>query len=135
MYGDQTEKWLQNLGYVVRDIPTESPLYLISRDCWMSELLNISRWLAPPPPPRMYKGSHAYSHFLGKGSILAVCLGKIFPRKRESVFFLQSPEICGIFQKLPEKLWKGGYDLYTYFSEPSIASRENRALVILYNLW
>ena len=25
MYGDQTDKCLQNCGYVLRDIPTESP--------------------------------------------------------------------------------------------------------------
>ena len=32
MCGDQTEKCLQNCGYVIRDIPTESPIDEMMKD-------------------------------------------------------------------------------------------------------
>ena len=41
------------------------------------------------------------------------------------MFINQSPEIWDVFQKLPEKVRKRGYENYTHmFSDPSTTSRE-----------
>ena len=68
--------------------------------------------------------------FSGKGVFLAVCVGKIFPRKPDrGVFLNQSPKIWGIFQKLPEE--KRGYDLYVHVSRAfnSLPRKGDRALI------
>ena len=89
-------------------------------------------YISPPPPTRMYKGAAcAFPFSRERGYFLAVCLRKISREKPEKgVFLNQSPEIWGVFQKLPEKLRKRGYDLYIHVSRAfnSPARKGDRAL-------
>ena len=76
---------------------------------------------ASPPPPlptRIYKGDAWVLPFSRERGIWPFVSGRFF---RESLkrwcFLKQSPEIWGIFQKLPEKLRKRGYDfIYVHVS-------------------
>ena len=58
---------------------------------------------------------------------MAVCLGNT----EKGVFLNESPEIWGVFQKLPEKLRKGRYDLCVHVSRAfnSLPRKGDRALI------
>ena len=103
----------------------------------MSELLNISRGLAPLPPSplQMYKGSHAYSHFLGKGGIFGRLSREEFPYRKPESFLFSISRDMRYFSEASRKIKKRGYDLYTqpnFRAFNSLPRKVGRALIILY---
>ena len=58
-----------------------------------------------PAPSQMYKGPHAYSHFLGKGDNFGPFVSGIFFREKPEKMgcFKPNSRDIGCFQKLPEK--------------------------------
>ena len=79
----------------------------------------------PPPPLECTRGPHAYSHHSREK--------RYFPREKpkKGVFLNQSPEIWGVFQKLPEKSRRRGYNLCVHVSFNSLQRQGNRALFSL----
>ena len=85
----------------------------------------------PPLHSNVQGGRMRIPIFLGKGVFFCFCLGKISPSLN------QSPEIWGVFQKLPEKLRKRGYNyLYVHVTRAfnSLPRKEDKALMTLHNI-
>ena len=89
-----------------------------------------------PTPNRMYKGAACLFPFSrARGYFWPLVSGIFCWQKPERGVLNQSPDIWGIFQKLPEKLRNRGYDnilVSRDFNSPPIARKGGRALIILY---
>ena len=95
-----------------------------------------SQRLYPGPPTRMYKGPLAHSHFLGKGGIFGRLSRENFPETNGQKGGVLKPisRDMGVFQKLPEKLRKRGYDSYVHVSRAfnSLPRKGDRTLISLH---
>ena len=88
----------------------------------------------PPPPTRTLQGGRVHvPHFSGNGLFWAFVSGRFSLEKNENgVYLNQSPEISGIFLKLPKKFRNRGMILFVHISRPSgsLPRNRGRALII-----